>query len=367
MRMLRIAVLGSRGYGSTYGGFETLVRYLAPYLRDRGHHVTVYCRQGTGFRWGRGCIDGIDTIVTPGLSSKSLGTLTFGLTASLDTLFRNYDAIIVLNSANGLFLPVLRSRSAKTIVNVDGMEWDRAKWNRLGKATFRLGARMCARLADVVVADSQEISRVWSDLFGRHTVFIPYGATAYRGRPDERVRAMGLTPSRYHLVVARMAPENNISLILDAFELSRTTYPLVVVGDSNYRNAICDRLRRLHDSADVDVRWLGHIADQELLIDLWAHCAAYLHGHSVGGTNPALLQAMGAGSPVLAFDTPFNREVIQNSDQLFGPDPALLAVQMTELGSDQSLRAKYRDVGQRRIREAYQWEAVCESYLALCT
>jgi glycosyltransferase involved in cell wall biosynthesis len=355
----RVAILGSRGYPSTYSGFETLVRRLAPDLAGHGFDVSVYCRVPEHpIRWSSSYQDGVRRIATPGIDRKTSSTLSFGLTGSVDALVRGLDAVLVLNVANGFYLPMLRARGIRTAVNVDGLEWERAKWNRLGRSTFRLGARLVARFADEIIVDSKAIGERWQDLFGRRGVFIPYGADVLGARPPTRIRQLGLVPGTFGLVVARLVPENSIDLILDAVESS--TAPFVVVGAANYDNPVVGRLERL-SACRSEFRWLGHVHDQELLSDLWAHCGVYVHGHSAGGTNPSLLQALGAGSPTLALDTVFNREVLGYDEQLFRSSEDLSALIASVLDS----RAKREEIGRRGpkiIHERYTWEASLSEY-----
>src|ERR1700685_1384778 len=172
---MNFAILGSRGFPSTYGGYETLVRYLARYLVQEGHEVTAYCRvRDEGRRmW---TTEGVRCIATPGYDSKSLSTLTFGMTATLDASFRRFDSILVLNIANGFWFPALRAAQTPFAVNTDGIEWERGKWSRVGRATFRAGAWMTARNAGALICDSNAIGAIWQEMFGRDSTFIPYGA-----------------------------------------------------------------------------------------------------------------------------------------------------------------------------------------------
>lgn len=357
---LDIAVLGARGYPSTYGGFETFVRRLAPWLSDRGHKVTVYGR-GRAHR-SVADLHGVTTIDTRGVDSKSLSTVTHGLSAALDCRARRPDVALVLNIANGPSLPLLRARGIPTVVNVDGIEWERDKWGSLSKAAFRLGARMTARFADQIVADSEEIGRIWRETFGVQATFIPYGADPEPKRSFSRVEDIGVEPGSYVLVVARIVPENNIALFLDAMAQLRWRWPVVVVGSANYRSPLESRLEALAEAGSL--RWLGHVQDQELLAELWSHCGVYFHGHSVGGTNPALLQALGFGAPVVAVDTPYNREVLGHVDWLSKPDAGLVASAVDELMTSESLRDAAKAIGLATVRERYAWPTVLQSYEA---
>jgi glycosyltransferase involved in cell wall biosynthesis len=359
-KRLRIAILGSRGFPSTYGGYETLVRHLARRWVAEGHDVTVYCRsrEQTARVW---IAEGVRCRWTPGLDSTSLSTLTFGATAHLDAVLRGYDAVLVLNVANGFFLPLLKLRGTSSAVNTDGIEWERGKWGKFARRVFLTGAQLSARYADLLVADSQAIADIWQEKFEVKSRFIPYGGTVTVEHSDQRIAALGLEPERYVLAVARLIPENNIDLLLDANERGQIQAQVVIVGSGTPSSPLERRLRDLDHRGEV--RWLGHVSDQELLLELWGKCGVYVHGHSVGGTNPALLQALGAGAPTLALDTVFNREVIANEQQLYARDPDKLAARINEVLADAELRASFRSHGQAVISERYSWDDVCDAYL----
>lgn len=357
------AIVGSRGFPSTYGGYETLVRYLARHMVREGHDVTVYCRAREERRrvW---ITEGVRCIATPGRDTKSLSTLTFGLTSITDASFRRYDAALVLNIANGFWIPALRAARIPFAVNTDGIEWERAKWNAAGKAAFKAGARMTAKTAPALVCDSEAIGDIWRDLFGRESVFIPYGGEILEDLGRDRMDAIGIDSDPYLLVVARLAPENNVELTLDALdEMGDDAPPAVIVGSANFDSPIETRLKRMSEIKRV--RWLGHVDDQRLLMQLWNNCAVYVHGHSVGGTNPALLQALGAGAPTIALDTVFNREVVRHEDQLFGPNTQSLRQRINDAISSEERRQTMRARGRETIRERYTWDDVCRRYTEL--
>lgn len=357
---MNVAILGSRGFPSTYGGFETFVARLAPALAGRGHQVTVYCRnRPPGARRHAWIADRVKCRWTPGMDTKSASTLSFGFTSHLDAARRRFDVALVLNVANGFFLPILRTGGIPAVVNTDGLEWQREKWNSTAQQVFYQAARLTTRFADVLVSDSAAICDIWYSEFGVRPQFVPYGAdvTPYAG--TNLVRRLGLTPRAYALIVARLVPENTVDLTLDALDLVREL-PAVVVGTANYRSPLESRVRRLAQAGRV--RWLGHVDDHELLTELWANAAVYIHGHSVGGTNPALLQALGAGAAVLALDTPFNYEVLASSEQLYPRDAAALAVRIRKVVGDDSLRHEWSGRGRRIIQERYLWEPVIDAY-----
>jgi thymidylate kinase len=298
--------------------------------------------------------------ITHGLDRKSTSTLSFGLTASLDLASKGCDAALVLNVANGFYLPLLDRAGVPTCVNVDGLEWLRGKWGWPARQVFLRGAVATARYADALIFDSRAVAEVWLARFGRDGYFIPYGAPVLRSVGSSRLRSLELPTHGYVLVVARLVPENNAELLLDAVEALPSPPPVVVVGDSNYEHPTVQRTRRLAQAKKV--HWLGHVDDEMLLDELWANAGVYWHGHSVGGTNPALLQALGAGAPTIALDTPFNREVIGRPDQLVPQDAGLLSDRIARVLQSSSLAEDYRDWGRRTVAERYSWDAVCSEY-----
>lgn len=357
-----VAVVGSRGFPSTYGGYETAVRYIARDWAARGLDVVVYCRDRVDDRrWWM--TEGVTCRYTPGIHNAKLSTLSFGATSCANVALRRrrFDAALVLNIANGFWLPALRARGIPTALNTDGIEWERGKWSPLGKRVFYAGAKASAKHADVLVCDSRAIGDVWEREFGVTSEFIPYGAPVLSTSGGDRVRALGFAPGTYALAVARLIPENNVELFVDAIEASSA--PAVVVGSATYNSPLEKRLRKLDHNGRI--RWLGHVDDQLLLSELWANAGVYVHGHSVGGTNPALLQAMGAGAPTIVYDSPYNREVVGSecADQVYTRNAGDLAALINRVLSDPTLRGQLANRGRETVRDRYAWSAVAQRYL----
>jgi glycosyltransferase involved in cell wall biosynthesis len=355
---MHIAIIGSRGYPSTYGGFETFVRRFAPYAVGQGHKVTVYGRGAPIER----VIDDINVIDVPGIDSKSASTATHGLNAFLDARDRDFDVALVLNPANGPFLPLLRCPS---VVNPDGLEWRRGKWGRLARGAFMAGAVAVATFATEVVVDSRAVGRYWMAAFRRSSTFIPYGADVYGHHPIDPLTTYGLASGDYALVVARLSPENNVELAVEAYRLLEPNQHLVVVGDANYNSPtveyVAREARRLQG-----VRWLGRVDDQAALESLWGHAYLYIHGHSVGGTNPALLQAMGHGSAPIAYYSPFNREVLGIDSHLFDSSQSLAELWRAAI-NDPPRHEEWRKYCTNRVVGEYSWGRVCSAYLDVMT
>jgi glycosyltransferase involved in cell wall biosynthesis len=281
----------------------------------------------------------------------------------LVTAMEKPNVALVMNVANGFFLPALRARGVPVALNVDGIEWERDKWNSVGKRVFRAAAASTARWADCLIADSMAIAERWRTEFHRDSCFIPYGGDPESDLPGpERVMRLGLEPGGYVLIVARLVPENNVAMMLEAAR--RTGKPAVVVGSGGGSN-LEQQIRAQHSPPQVTA--LGHVSDQDLLSALWAHCGVYLHGHSVGGTNPALVQAMGLGAPVLALDTRFNREVVVRDDLLVPLEADVIARRADLLLRSLELRAAAAAWARARVATVYNWAAVCARYESVLT
>jgi len=359
-----VAIIGTRGYPSYYGGFETAVRHIAPHLADGGWSVTVYGRPGQE----RSDDPSLDTRIirrsSRGLESRSLSTLTYGLTATLDAIRRRPDVALVMNCANGYWVPLLKLAGIPTVVNVDGIEWERAKWGRLARFVFRSGARLTARFADRLVFDAAAIGDYWRREFGATGTMIAYGGTEADALPLHGDDAH-LADRVFALMVARFVPENTVPEFLVAAERIAEHHPVVIVGSTGYGEAL-DAAAQDLAARTPNVTWLGHVSDDARLIALWQRAGAYFHGHSVGGTNPALVQAMHCGAPTVARDTVYNREVLGDTGARFVPPvPEAIADAVLALLDDPAEQASLRTRALDRARAAYTWAGVCSGYEAV--
>lgn len=352
-----VAVIGTRGYPSYYGGFETAVRKLAPELSDAGWSVVVYGRKGA-LRSDDPLRDArVKSVETIGLEMKSISTLSYGLSAVIDTIRRRPDVALVMNVANGYWLPLLSLFRIPTVVNVDGLEWERAKWGRLAKIVFRFGAKMTARFGNHLITDAKEIQRRWKADFGRDSTFIPYGGDIVETLPVEP----GLNHRQYVLLVARFVPENTITEFFDAAEELAEHHRVIIVGATGYGGELDARAADL-DARVPNVTWLGHIKDDLRLFSLFQHAGAYFHGHSVGGTNPALVQAMACGTPVVARNTVYNREVLGDTALFCDPTARDIADVINSALTDPQGSDRRGALAQERARIHYSWGSVCDAY-----
>lgn len=361
MKPLKVALIGTRGVPARYGGFETAVEEIGQRLVAAGHDVTVYCRPVEGEPRPASYL-GMSLVHLPAVRRKTLETLSHTAlsVAHAVTRRRRFDAAVVFNAANAPFVPGLRLRRVPVAVHVDGLEWRRAKWTGLGRRYYRAAEAASVRWADALIADAVGIADYYQDEFGVDTTFVPYGAPILEGPASDRIGSLGVDPGRYHLVVARFEPENHVREIVAGYRASRAEQPLLVVGSAPYADAYTGEIEQLA-ADDPRIRLVGGVWDQEQLDQLYAHASTYLHGHSVGGTNPSLLRAMGAGAPVIAYDVVFNREVLGESAPLFSsPDELGRLVEKAE-GDLEGTRQAGRRL-QERASERYRWDDVANAY-----
>lgn len=358
---MRIAMIGTRGVPAHYGGFETAVQEVGQRLAARHHQVTVYCR---GRRHPTRRFLGMDLINLPHIHHRAFETLSHTALSALHASAWRPQVVLLFNAANAPFVPLLRTAGIPVAIHLDGLEWRRQKWAGIGARYYLWAEASSVRRADSVIADARSIAAYVYSKYGVDSTYIPYGAPRVQG-PLDRLRYLGLAPRGYHLVVARFEPENHVHLIVDGYTRSAAVLPLVVVGSASYSQAYEREVRRLAERRSGEVRFLGGVWDQALLDQLYQGSASYVHGHSVGGTNPSLLRAMGAGALVIAYDVAFNREV-SGGHALFFDDALSVSRQLERADSPQPLRA-LAETGRSHVLEHYNWDRVTDAYERLCS
>ena len=304
---MRIAILGTRGIPARYGGFETLAEELSARLATAGHEVTVYARTHTAVP-GVTTHRGAAVHVLPALRFKALETLSHTFLSSVHANRRRYDVILLCNAANAPLIPLLHARRLPVALNVDGLERKRRKWHTLGRAYYRLCERLSARWADEVVTDAGVIQRYYRRAWKRGSVMIPYGGDLPSPTGDDALRRLGLAEGSYFLYVSRFEPENNPDRIVEAYRSIRGEARLVMVGDAPYADELIRRVRAMA-AADPRVILPGSVYGEGYR-QLLFNARAYIHATEVGGTHPALVEAMGAGRVVFFLDNLPNREVV---------------------------------------------------------
>ncbi len=358
---MKIAILGSRGIPARYGGFETFAEELATRLVKRGVEVTVYCEA----RDDRpASYKGVHLRYLDVPSAGPLTTILFDLFCLRDAR-RSFDVVYMLGYGASAFCFIPRLWGRKVWINMDGLEWKRSKWSRLAKAWLMIMETFATLTPNRLIADAQSIKDL---LCARHRrlppcTVIPYGAPVLPDDPDKTpLSAYGLAPGEYYLSVCRLEPENHILEVLKGFRASAARYPLVVVGNHRLRSAYIDALER---EKNARIRFVGPIYDRAVLQSIRYYCTACFHGHSVGGTNPSLLEVLGCGNVILAHDNPFNREVAGGLALYFKTEhdiPALIAAVEGYSGED---RARHAREARLRVEESYSWESVVAKYVDL--
>jgi glycosyltransferase involved in cell wall biosynthesis len=353
-------MLGTRGVPAQYGGFETAVEEVGRRLVGRGHEVVVYCRN-PGQRQTEHL--GMRLVNLPAVRAKVTETLSHTAFSVAHAVSRaRPDVAFLFNAANAPFVPVLRRAGIPVAVHVDGLEWQRAKWGPRGSAYYRWAEARSAAWADAVISDAHGIADHLREAHGVEAHYLTYGAPIVNPG-DQRLAELGVGPAGYHLVVARFVPENHVLEIVSGYVLSAARLPLLVVGDAPYGG---DYRAEVHAAVagDPRVRFLGSVWDAELLDTLYAQALTYLHGHSVGGTNPSLLRALGAAAPVAAWDVVFNREVAGSAGVWFA-DPAGVARRCEQAEADPAAARARGRAGQGIVADRFRWDDVAAGYEAL--
>lgn len=360
---MKIAIIGDRGIPARYSGFSTLVEELAVRLvADHKMEVTVYGRTPY-FNEHPAQYKGVDLVWLSAPGGKSMESVVHTNRAVLHAaLRRRFDLVFIVDPGNGPFCLPLKMRGVPVVYHTDGLGWKRTKWSPLQRRYYKWSEKVTSALADWLVTDSRAMVSYYRSEYNVPCSFIPYGSIVGRP-PDSRVLAKhGLTAGGYFLVVARIEPENNTLMVIREYKRSGALRPLVVVGsvpyDSEYARAVAAE-------SDARVKTIGSVFDSGELNGLWQHCYAYLHAHEVGGTNPSLLRAMGAGAACIPLGVEFNREVVGPEVPYFTHAPGSLSALLDHLEARGDEVAALGAAALVRSRQFYRWDAVATGYAGM--
>lgn len=350
--------------GLSFGGFETVYSEVSSRLADIGHHVTVYSRRECYPEDNRPRhYRGVQIVYVPTLNTKNWSFLT-ATTSALGYALRHahHDIYLFANVGSGFHCLIARLLGKRVVLNVDGLDWVRPKWNRFGQTYFKLAAKAALFSCDTLITDADAMVDFYLREFGRKLEMISYGAATEDSKDVSLLEQLQVKPRNYYLVITRLIPDNNVDVIVEAFKRIRTDRQLIIVGDVNYDGEYQRKLRQVDEPR---IRFVGRIHSQDLIRELYCHCYAYVHGHSVGGTNPALLRALGYGAAVLALKTVFNAEVLSEARYgiLWEKSADDLAAKLQDLEDDPQKAIELRVRGPERIRQGYTWEYVTKSML----
>ena len=356
-----VRILGSHGIPAAYGGFETAAENVALVLRDRGWRVVVYCQeQGSGpirqDEW-----NGIERVTIPVRREGWLGTSSFDLLSIRDAA-RYRDVCLTLGYNTAIFNVLQRIKGIPNVINMDGIEWSRSRWGFFRQSILWTNERIACWVGNELIADHPEIYEyLLTRARASKITTITYGAHAITEAPTEPVTDRGLEPGQYLTLICRPIPENSVLELVQGFSRSERGVKLAILGDYDRGD---EYHRLVLNAASDEVVFLGAVFDSAAVQSLRLHSLGYLHGHTVGGTNPSLVEAMAVGNPIIAHDNPYNRWVAQDG-ALYFADAAEADAQITELLGNSALRASLGAASRKRHAEEFTWEHVAGQYESL--
>lgn len=358
---MKIAIIGSRGYPYVYGGFETFVKELSERLVKKDVEVHVYCQRNL-FTDRPKKVNGIILHYIPTIPSKSLNQIIHCFLSILHATFSSADVLLVVNLAAGPMGWIPKLTGKKTMINVDGLEWLRPKWKGLGAKYFKWAAWSATKLYNVIITDAEAMRNVYLNEFNTDSQVIAYGAPSFNEKNGELISSFDLLPNEYYLIVGRLIPDNNAELIIKGFLKSKSSKKLIIVGDVPYQDKYASDLKNLQNDRLI---FLGYIRNQDELMALYQNAFSYLHGHKYGGTNPAMLKAMANHCAILALNTVFNQEMLNNGEfgLFFDESEDSIAERMEYLESHPDTISIFKKKVALGLTEKYNWESITDSYL----
>ncbi|MEO5564237.1 MAG: DUF1972 domain-containing protein, partial [Chitinophagaceae bacterium] len=315
---LKIAILGTRGIPNHYGGYEQAVSFLAPALVKKGHSVTVYNSHNHPYQESHW--KGVEIIHCNDPENKlgTAGQFIYDLNCIRDARKKEYDVIMLMGYTSSSVWGKLYPKKPVIISNMDGLEWTRSKYSKPVRRFLHYAEKLAVRHSDFFIADSPGIQSYLQQAYHIDSAYIPYGAVIYQKKDDEILKEFNVRSCKYYLIISRMEPENNVETILDGYTKSDSVLKFLVVGNTG--NKYGKYLVKKY-SSNENIIFAGAIFDQKKLHSLKSFCKLYFHGHSVGGTNPSLLEAMVGRVPIAAHNNPFNKAVL-GADAYYFSSPA---------------------------------------------
>lgn len=354
---MRIAILGTRGIPNNYGGFEQFAEYLGIGLADAGHEVYVYCGSDHPFR--EKIYRGVNLIhiTNPEKRTGTWGQFIYDLLCILDSRSRKFDLIYQLGYTSSSVWGRLLPGRALVLTNMDGLEWKRTKYSPKVRRFLRYAERLAVKTSDHLVADSVGIQAYIRETYGSDSKYIPYGTNLFEAPDPAVLSRYGLESYRYSMLIARMEPENNISTILEGVKRSESPDPFLVIGSTENRYG-AELVKNF--SGDKRIRFLGSEYEMTILNNLRYHAKLYFHGHSVGGTNPSLLEAIGSQAMVCAHQNQFNWHILGEDALYFETPGDVTAILDTPIS--QETRCAFRKKNLDKVKTLYLWPNIVSQY-----
>ncbi len=358
---MRVGIIGTRGIPNAYGGFEEFAQHLGIYLVGKGHEAVVYSSALHPFQEGE--YEGVKIIhrYDPEDKLGTIGQFIYDFNCIRHARGQNFDVILQLGYTSSSVWSWLMPREAIILTNMDGLEWKRSKFSQPVQSFLRRAESWAVKGSHGLVADNPEIKRYLDEKYRVESTCIAYGAIVPSIRDSTPLQHYGLEERGYDMLIARMVPENNLEMILEGRMIAKTSRPLLVIGDKD--DAYSSFLREKFGSDDQKVRFMGAIYDKDLLDCLRQHCGYYLHGHSVGGTNPSLIEAMACEALILAHENAFNLSVLRESGVYFSSAQKL--AELLDQSPDEQQHDLLRAANLGRAKEAYDWGKINAQYLDL--
>ncbi len=357
-KTLKIAIIGSRGYPYVYSGYETLVKELSERLVKKGHRVRVYCHSSL-FEIKPKFVKGVELIYTPSIETKYLSQFVNSFFSTIHFCFSSFDIGFYVNSANGPFGMITTLFGKKTSINVDGLEWLRPKWKGIGSMYFSFASKLATIFFDEIITDSLEMKKIYNNRYNKDSTLIAYGSTMTNTKEKTILHKYNLQDKSYYLIVGRLIPDNNSSLICQGFLKSKSKKKIVIVGDVPYNDSYATQIKSM---ANNKIIFTGYINSQDSLTQLYQNCFGYIHGHEFGGTNPTMINALDLNCQIIALDTPFNREMLQNKKSIFFKKKSL-----SISNSINNFEKNYNTFKNNfyKISKKYKWNNITDEYLKL--
>lgn len=355
---MKIAILGTRGIPNYYGGFEQCAEYLAVGLIERGFDVLVYNSHNHPYQeqhWKgvelKHCYDPEDRLGTA-------GQFIYDLNCILDIRKRNVDVILQLGYTSSSVWGRLMPKSVVVTTNMDGLEWKRTKYSKYVRQFLQYAEKLGVKFSDYLISDSIGIQNYLKDRYSQDSVFIPYGAHLFESPEPAVLNDYSLCQYKYDMLIARLEPENSIEVILDGVASSNVDRPFLVVG--KHLTKYGEYLKSKY-AAVRKIRFIGGVYEIDKLNNLRYYSNLYFHGHTVGGTNPSLLEAMASNSLICANDNPFNRYIL-NEDALYFNSAADVEKHLRKANNDHPLYRNMIVANRKKIKNIYAWDIIIDQY-----
>ena len=357
---LNISIIGVKGYPYIYGGYETFVKQISERLIN-DCNITVYCHRSLFSNRPKN-VNGINLVYVSTIETKILSQPIHSFFSIIHACFSKSDIILVVNSANGPFGLLTKLFRIPTVINVDGLEWLRPKWKGLGSVYFKWASKMATLFYDQIINDSDEMRMVYLDLFKKDSRVIAYGANIRKSKSPDLINKWNLKQREYYLVIGRLIPDNNADLIIKGFLKSSSKKKLVIVGDVPYKDTYASDLKNMVDKRLI---FTGYVNDSNVLAELYHNCYVYVHGHEFGGTNPTMIKAMAYSCAILALNTVFNKEMLQDGKfGLFFKKELFSITNMIDYCEKENILVnKLRSESINGITKKYDWDFVTSQYL----